>query len=139
MKKDFKILDNKKINEKKRKNQKEFNYINNYEKIQELKFEEIKNIYSNRIDELKNSKLLYNKENELYLLKFDNIQILIRDDIEKRFFFNSFINEYLDYKNNLEKEEKEKMNFKKFIIDISNFLIFKDKNIIILDIEKDYK
>lgn len=139
MKKDFKILENKKINEKKRKNQKEYNYINNYDKIQELEFEEIKNIYSNRIEDLKNSKLLYNKKNELYLLKFDNIQILIRDDIEKRFFFNSFINEYLDYKSNLEKEEKEKMNFKKFIIDISNFLIFKDKNIIILDIEKDYK
>lgn len=139
MKKDFKILDNKKINEKKRKNQKEYNYINNYDKIQELEFEEIKNIYSNRIEELEKSKLLYNKENELYLLKFDNIQILIRDDIEKRFFFNSFINEYLDYKSNLEKEEKERMNFKKFIIDISNFLIFKDKNIIILDIEKDYK
>lgn len=139
MKRDYKILDNKKINERKRKNQKEFNYINNYDKIQELEFDDIKNIYSNRIDELKNSKLLYNKENELYLLKFDNIQILIRDDIEKRFFFNSFINEYLDYKSNLEKEEKEKMNFKKFIIDISNFLIFKDKNIIILDIEKDYK
>ena len=98
MKKDFKILENKKINEKKRKNQKEYNYINNYDKIQELEFEEIKNIYSNRIEELEKSKLLYNKENELYLLKFDNIQILIRDDIEKRFFFNSFINEYLDYK-----------------------------------------
>lgn len=139
MRKDIKILDNKKINEKKRKNQIKYNYIDNYDKIQEMKFEEIKNIYSNRIDEFEKSKLLYNNENELYLFKFDNLEILIRDNLEKRFFFNSFINEYLDYRNNLEKEEKEKMNFKKFIIDISNFLIFKDKNIIILDIEKDYK
>ena len=137
MKNKIEILENKKINEKKRKNQKEFNYINNYDKIEKLKFDEIKNNKIDIIKDFKNSKLYYNKEYSIYKFEFDNINIIIRDEIEKSFFFNKFINEYLDYNNNLKKDEK--ISFKNFIINISNFLIFENKKYIILDIEKDYK
>lgn len=137
MKNKIEILENKKINEKKRKNQKEFNYINNYDKIEKLKFDEIKNNKIDIIKDFKNSKLYYNKEYSIYKFEFDNINIIIRDEIEKSFFFNKFINEYLDYNNNLKKENR--ISFKDFIINISNFLIFENKKYIILDIEKDYK
>ena len=137
MKSNIKILDNKIINEKKRKNQKEFNYINNYNKINTLKFDEIKNNKKDIIKEFENSKLLYNKEYSIYLFQFKNNNIIIRDEIEKSFFFNKFINEYLDYNSNLKKDEQ--ISFEKFLIEISSFIIIPDKKYIILDIEKDYK
>lgn len=137
MKSNIKILDNKVINEKKRKNQKEFNYINNYNKINTLKFDEIKNNKKDIIKEFENSKLLYNKEHSIYLFQFKNNNIIIRDEIEKSFFFNKFINEYLDYNSKLKKDEK--ISFEKFLIEISSFIIIPDKKYIILDIEKDYK
>ena len=137
MKSNIKILDNKAINEKKRKNQKEFNYINNYNKINTLKFDEIKNNKKDIIKEFENSKLLYNKEYSIYLFQFKNNNIIIRDEIEKSFFFNKFINEYLDYNSNLKKDEQ--ISFEKFLIEISSFIIIPDKKYIILDIEKDYK
>ena len=134
MKKSIKILENKKINNKKRENQRKFNYINNYDKLENIEFLEIKNRYNDYIKDLEKSKLLYNKENEIYLLKLENINIIIRDNIEKSFFFNKFINEFIEYNEN----QKEKISFENYIINISNFLIFKDYKYIILDIEKDY-
>ena len=133
MKKSIKFLENKKINSKKRENQRNFNYINNYDKIENMKFKEEKNKYIDIIEDFKNSKYLYNLENNLILFQFDNMNIIIRDKIEKSFFFNKFINEYIE-----EKENNQDLSFKDFIINISNFLIFKDYKYIILDIEKDY-
>lgn len=137
MRNKIEILKDKKINEKKRKNQREFNYINNYDKIEKLEFQEIKNRYIDILKEFEKSKLFYNKDYSIYKFEFEKSIIIIRDEIEKSFFFNKFINEYLDYNNNLKKEEK--ISFEKFIIEISNFLIFDNKKYIILDIEKDYK
>ena len=133
MKKSIKFLENKKINSKKRENQKKINYINNYDKLENLKFDSMKNRYNNIIKDFENSRLSFNKEYEIYLFQFDNINIIIRDNIEKSFFFNKFINEYIE-----EKEKNQELSFKDFIINISNFLIFKDYKYIILDIEKDY-
>lgn len=133
MKKNIKFLENKKINQKKRENQRKFNYINNYDKLENIEFLEIKNRYSDIIKDFEKSKLLYNKENEIYLFQVQDMNIIIRDNIEKSFFFNKFINEYIE-----EKENNQELSFKEFLINISNFLIFKDYKYIILDIEKDY-
>lgn len=139
MKKDLKILEGKQIKDRKREGQKKYNYINNYDKLETIEFKEVKNTYTNRLEELANSKLTHNEKSGLYIIEWNNTKVLLRDEVEKRFFLNSFINEYLDYITELEKEEQDKMTFKKYITDISNFLIIKDKPIIILDTEKDYQ
>ena len=133
MKKSINFLENKKIKSRKRENQRKFNYIDNYKILDKIEFEEIKNRYNDYLDDFKDSSMKKNREYEIYLFQFDDMNIIIRDDIEKSFFFNKFINEYLE-----EKKKDEKLSFKKFIIDISNFLIFKDYKYIILDIESDY-
>ena len=139
MRKDLKILEGKQIKDRKREGQKKYNYINNYEKLNTIEFKEIKNTYTNRLEELANAKLTHNDKSGLYIIEWNNTKVLLRDEVEKRFFLNSFINEYLDYITELPKEEQDKMTFKKYITDISNFLIIKDKPIIVLDTEKDYQ
>lgn len=139
MRKDLKVLEGKQIKDRKREGQKKYNYINNYEKLNTIEFKEIKNTYTNRLEELANSKLTHNEKSGLYIIEWNNTKVLLRDEVEKRFFLNSFINEYLDYITELPKEEQDKMTFKKYITDISNFLIIKDKPIIVLDTEKDYQ
>lgn len=139
MKKDLKILEGKQIKDRKREGQKKYNYINNYDKLETIEFKEVKNTYTNRLEELVNSKLTHNEKSGLYIIEWNNTKVLLRDEVEKRFFLNSFINEYLDYITELEKEEQDKMTFKKYITDISNFLVIKDRPIIILDTEKDYQ
>lgn len=137
MKSKIEILKNKEINQKKRKNQKEFNYVNNYDKIKTLKFEVVKNNKTDIIPEFEKSELEYNKDYGIYKFSFNKLTIIIRDEIEKSFFFNAFINEYLDY--NSDKKKDTKISFDKFLTEVSNFLIFDDKEYIILDVEKDYK
>lgn len=139
MKKDLKVLEGKQIKDRKREGQKKYNYINNYDKLETIEFKEVKNTYTNRLEELANSKLTHNEKSGLYIIEWNNTKVLLRDEVEKRFFLNSFINEYLDYITELEKEEQDKMTFKKYITDISNFLVIKDRPIIVLDTEKDYQ
>lgn len=124
-------IKNYKLNEKKRKSMREYNYIN-YDMIKNLKFdEEIScNRYKNYDDGLKDIKLyqLNDKGNILYLVKILDYEILLRDNDEKSFFFNQYyMNEYL--------EDREK---NETIIDYlikSNFIMLKDEKRIILDYE----
>lgn len=130
-----------KIKNKKRKNKSlnhnKFNYNNNYNLLENMKFEEIKiNRYKEYLKDFKNSKISYNKDNDLILFQFDNMNIILRNKNEKSFFFNKFINEYLEYNQDL--KEDKKISFKKFIIEISNFIYDKDLKFMILDIDKDY-
>lgn len=118
-----------KYNMKKRENQKRFNILN-IDKIKNLKFENINNRYSNYDEELKKSILKYNLENDLYILELENYKILLRDKIEKSFFFNKYF--MIEYK-----EEKEK--FKNFIDfhKSKNFYQLENEKYIILDFEND--
>lgn len=118
-----------KYNMKKRENQKRFNILN-IDKIKNLKFEDIKNRYINYDEELKKSILKYNLENDLYILELENYKILLRDKIEKSFFFNKYF--MIEYK-----EEKE--NFKNFIDfhKSKNFYMIENEKYIILDFEND--
>lgn len=122
-------LKNYKYNQKKRENQKRFNILN-LDKIKELDFKEIKNRYSNYDKELEKSILKYNLENDLYLLELENYKILLRDRIEKSFFFNKYF--MIEYK-----EEKE--NFKNFIEfhKSKKFYMIENEKYIILDYEND--
>lgn len=122
-------LKNYKYNQRKRENQKRFNILN-IDKIKELKFEIIKNRYINYDKELEKSILKYNLENDLYLLELENYKILLRDRIEKSFFFNKYF--MIEYK-----EEKE--NFKNFIDfhKSKKFYIIENEKYIILDYEND--
>lgn len=122
-------LKNYKYNQRKRENQKRFNILN-LDKIKELDFKEIKNRYSNYDKELEKSILKYNLENDLYLLELENYKILLRDRIEKSFFFNKYF--MIEYK-----EEKE--NFKNFIEfhKSKNFYMIENEKYIILDFEND--
>lgn len=120
----------KKYQEKKRLNQRKFNYLN-YEKLENLKFEKISNRYENYDKILEKSELFENKENSIFYLKLKNYdkKILLRDKIEKSFFFNKFIM--------IEFQENEEKDFIKFL-ENSNFIIIEEKDFIILDIEKDF-
>ena len=122
-------LKNYKYNQRKRENQRKFNILN-IDKIKELKFEDIKNRYSNYDKELEKSVLKYNLENDLYLLELENYKILLRDRIEKSFFFNKYF--MIEYK-----EEKE--NYKNFIEfhKSTKFYMIENEKYIILDYEND--
>ena len=122
-------LKNYKYNEKKRENQKRFNILN-IDKIKKLDFKEIKNRYSNYDKELEKSILKYNLENDLYLLELENYKILLRDRIEKSFFFNKYF--MIEY-------QEEKKNFKNFIEfhNSKKFYMIENEKYIILDYEKD--
>lgn len=122
-------LKNYKYNQKKRENQKRFNILN-IDKIKELKFEIIKNRYINYDKELEKSILKYNLENDLYLLELENYKILLRDRIEKSFFFNKYF--MIEY-------QEEKENFKNFIEfhKSKNFYMIENEKYIILDFEND--
>jgi hypothetical protein len=133
MKTNISILENKKVNNKKRENQKLFNYLT-LDKVENLKYEEMTNRYAEYLPDFKNSKMYINKEYGIQKIEFDKISILLRDNTEKSFFFNKFINEYLEYN---DKNEK-KISLKSYITNISGFIVLEDKNYIILDIEKDY-
>lgn len=122
-------LKNYKYNQRKRENQKRFNILN-IDKIKELKFEIIKNRYINYDKELEKSILKYNLENDLYLLELENYKILLRDRIEKSFFFNKYF--MIEY-------QEEKENFKNFIEfhKSKNFYMIENEKYIILDYEND--
>lgn len=122
-------LKNYKYNQRKRENQKRFNILN-IDKIKELKFEIIKNRYINYDKELEKSILKYNLENDLYLLELENYKILLRDRIEKSFFFNKYF--MIEY-------QEEKENFKNFIEfhKSKNFYMIENEKYIILDFEND--
>lgn len=118
-----------KYNMKKRENQKKYNILN-IENIKKLKFEKINNRYKNYDEELKNSILEYNIDNDIYILELENYKILLRDKIEKSFFFNKYF--MIEYK-------EEKKNFKNFIDfhKSKNFYQLENEKYIILDFEND--
>lgn len=112
----------------------------NYMKLNEIKnliekLEKSKKDYQEKLkynDEILEKSNLYKIE-DIEILEIENHYIIIRKD-EKSFFFNQFILEINEYNKNQEKK-KSLLDYMK---NISNFLIFENENIIILDIEKDY-
>lgn len=122
-------LKNYNYNKKKRENQKRFNILN-IDKIKKLEFEIIKNRYSKYDKELEKSILKYNLENDLFLLELEDYKILLRDRIEKSFFFNKYF--MIEY-------QEEKKNFKNFIEfhKSKKFYMIENEKYIILDFEND--
>lgn len=112
----------------------------NYMKLNEIKkliekLEKSKEEYTEKLkynDEILEKSNLYKIE-DIEILEIENHYIIIRKD-EKSFFFNNFILEINEYNKNQDKK-KSLLDYMK---NISNFLIFENENIIILDIEKDY-
>ena len=112
----------------------------NYMKLNEIKnliekLEKSKEEYKEKLkynDEILEKSNLYKIE-DIEILEIENHYIIIRKD-EKSFFFNQFILEINEYN----KKNEKKKSLIDYMKNISNFLIFENENIIILDIEKDY-
>ena len=112
----------------------------NYMKLNEIKnliekLEKSKKDYQEKLkynDEILEKSNLYKIE-DIEILEIENHYIIIRKD-EKSFFFNQFILEINEYN----KKNEKKKSLLDYMKNISNFLIFENENIIILDIEKDY-
>lgn len=125
-------LNNKEYKNNKRVNQKQYNYLHT-DRIDKLQFEEVPNRYKNYDKQLENTKLYKDTKQDIWYIDIDGIKILLRDKIEKSYFFNKFLMiEYID-----EKVKNEKLTIKQYITK-SNFYKLEGYQYLVLDIDTDY-